>query len=356
MSQEKAPALSSRAQDILAGIVDTYTQTGQPVGSKALVEKESLRLSPASVRNVMQDLEKMGFLTHPHTSAGRVPTEQGYRYYAQKLVEVDELDDALKQEIKSKIKPGKSMGMVLKDVSSTLSEITGCAGLVTAPKREMDPLEQVEFIRLSGDRVLVVMVTASGEIENRMIEVPAFIDTNELNKASKEMKRLIAGQTLDQARDQLIANLAEQKGQVNSMIDQMMQAAHEWGQPVVSDGAMVVAGSTNLFQYPELVREKLQSLVKMFEEKRLLMALMEEVKLGQGVQVYIGQDCPLAEVKDLTADCTIIASSYGSPDKNIVGSLGVIGPMRMNYKQTIGLVNYTGRLLGQALSRQEDRT
>jgi heat-inducible transcriptional repressor len=355
MNTDKAPALSDRAQEILGGIVDTYTQTGQPVGSKTLVETGRLKLSPASVRNVMQDLEKMGYLTHPHTSAGRIPTEDGYRYYAKKLVEVDNLDETLKQEIKSKIKPGKNLSTIIKDVSGALSEITGCAGLVTAPKREADPLEQVEFIRLSGDRVLVVMVTASGEIENRMIEVPAFIDTNELNKASKEMKHLIAGQTLDQAREQLIANLAEQKGQVNSMIDQMMQAAHEWGQPVVSDGAMVVAGSTNLFQYPELVREKLQSLVKMFEEKRLLMALMEEVKHGQGIQVYIGQDCPLAEGKDLTADCAFVASPYSSKDKKVVGSLGVIGPMRMNYKQTIGLVNYTGQLLGQALSQQEER-
>ncbi|MFZ2619277.1 MAG: heat-inducible transcriptional repressor HrcA [Alphaproteobacteria bacterium] len=352
--------LSERACQILTDVVESYSSTGQPVGSKALVEGGKLDLSPASVRNVMQDLEKQGLLMHPHTSAGRIPTESGFRYYATQLVQLDkaEVSDAAKKAIASVITPSKSKTTLIKDVSDVLGELTGCASLVTAPKREDDPLEQVEFIRLSGDRVLVVMVTSGGHIENRMIDVPAFIDTDELNKASKELKKLIAGQTLDQARQNMILGLAEQRGRVNEMIDQMMLAAHEWGRPTVSDGAMVVAGSNNLFRYPELVRDKLQGLVKMFEEKRLLMALMEEVKRGHGVQVYIGAENPLVQLaaaeayhsKDVIQDCAMIASAYGNKADNIIGTLGVIGPLRMNYKHTVGLVNYTGKMLSALLT------
>ena len=349
MGTAKTENLNERGQQILADIVDAYSEDGQPVGSKALAQKSKLNLSAASIRNVMQDLEKKGYLTHPHTSAGRVPTESGFRYYATQLVEVDQLNDDLKKDIRSVVTQKKEMKSLIKDASNLIGELTGCAGLVTAPKFEKDPLEQIEFVRLSGDRVLVVMVTLSGKIENRVIEVPAFIDMEDLNKASMDMRKVIAGQTLDDAREQLIANLAEQKGQVNAMIDQMMQAANEWGQPVVNDGAMVVAGSTNLFQYPEIVRERLQKLIKMFEEKRLLMSLMEEVKHGEGVQIYIGQDSE-ASAK---GDCAIVANSYGCQNRNIIGTLGVIGPQRMNYKQAIGVVNYTSKLLSQALAQQE---
>ncbi|MDD9912208.1 MAG: heat-inducible transcriptional repressor HrcA [Alphaproteobacteria bacterium] len=345
MTKQQKPQITERAERILADVVNSYSQTGQPVGSKVLVETSKLNLSPASVRNVMQDLEKQGLLTHPHTSAGRIPTEEGFRYYATNLVEVDDLDSSVKKELKAKVTSGKNISDIITDVSDVVGEITGCASLVVAPKKQADPLEQVEFIRLSGDRVLVVIVTAGGEIENRVINVPAFIDTKELNNASKEMKKFLAGQTLDQAREQMIEAIAEQRGRVNEMIDQMMAAANEWGQPTVSDGAMVVAGSTNLFQYPEIVREKLQNLVKIFEEKRLLMALMEEVKHGDGVRIYIGKDSPVSKA----GDCSVVASSYGCKSNNIIGTLGVIGPMRMDYKKTIGIVNYTSKLLTSVL-------
>lgn len=349
MENKSTLNLTDRAQQVLADVVDVYAQSGVPVGSKALVDMGKLQLSPASIRNVMQDLEKQGLLTHPHTSAGRIPTEEGFRYFANNLVAVDDIDKDIKKEIDKQVTADKDVKLIIKDVSRVLGEITNCASLVTAPKRTQDPLEQVEFIRLSGDRVLVVMVSAAGSVENRIIEVPAFIDTDELNKASSHMKTLIAGQTIGQAKEQLIENLAEQRGRVNEMLDQMMDAANQWGQPVVSDGAMVVTGSTHLFQYPELVREKLQGLIKMFEEKRLLMALMDEVQQGEGVQVFIGKDSGLAGMDDYS----IVASQYGSDDKQILGTLGVIGPMRMNYKHALGVVNYTGQLLSRIINEKE---
>lgn len=343
------PELNARAAQVLADVVENYGASGEPVGSKALVESGKYQLSGASIRNVMQDLEQAGLLMSPHTSAGRVPTEQGYRYYAQKMVEASEPNAAVKRELEAQVNPSKPMSVLVQDVSSTLSSLTNCAAMVSAPKSDNDPLAQMEFLRLGDNRVLVVMVTKAGEIENRVIEVPEFISAEDLQKAAMSLKPVVMGQTLDQARMAMIAALAEQKGQVNAMIDQMMQAAHEWGQPVTADGAMVVAGSTNLFQYPELVRDKLQSLVKVFEEKRLLMALVEEVRQGSGVKIFVGRDVPVVGSEGLAQEVSVVASPFGNASKTLVGSVGVIGPLRMDYKKTLGIIDYTSKLLAKTV-------
>lgn len=349
MDNSKKPQqdIGSRAAQVLADVVETYGTKGEPVGSKALVESGKYQLSGASIRNVMQDLEHMGLIKSPHTSAGRIPTEAGYRYYAQHLVETVEPEDAVKQAIQSQINPSKGLAQLTRDVTSVLSQVTNCAALVTAPKRDNDTLETMEFIRLSNNRVLVVMVTKSGEIENRMMEVPEFISADDLKKAAKTLGPIVMGHTLEEAKAAMLAGMAEQRGQVNAMIDQMMQAANEWGQPVTADGAMVVAGSTNLFQYPEIVRDKLQGLIKVFEEKRLLVTLVEEVRASNGVKIFVGGDVPVLGAEDLA----VVASPYGKHDetRKLVGTVGVIGPMRMDYKHTMGVVDYTRSLLDAAL-------
>lgn len=345
----KTPSdLSPRAAQVLADVVETYGASGEPVGSKALVDSGNYQLSGASIRNVMQDLEGLGLIKSPHTSAGRIPTESGYRYYAQHLVEASEPEEAIKQAIASQISASKSLTQLTRDVTSALSQVTNCAALVTAPKHENDPLETMEFIRLSNNRVLVVMVTKNGEIENRIMDVPEFISADDLKKAAQALQPMVMGQTLEQAKNAMIAGLAEHRGQVNLMIDQMMQAANEWGQPVTADGAMVVAGSNNLFQYPELVRDKLQGLVKVFEEKRLLMTLVEEVRLGSGVKIFVGGDVPVLGAEDMA----VVATPYGTktPERKLIGTVGVIGPMRMNYKQTLGVVDYTRNLMDSVLN------
>lgn len=344
----KPSDLSTRAAQVLADVVETYAGNGEPVGSKALVDSGRYQLSGASIRNVMQDLETLGLIKSPHTSAGRIPTESGYRYYAQHLVEASEPDEAVKQAISSQISASKSLTQLTRDVTSALSQVTNCAALVTAPKHDHDPLETMEFIRLSNNRVLVVMVTKNGEIENRMMDVPEFISAEDLQKAARTLQPMVMGQTLEQAKAAMIAGLAEQRGHVNAMIDQMMNAANEWGQPVTADGAMVVAGSTNLFQYPELVREKLQGLVKVFEEKRLLMTLVEEVRQGNGVKIFVGGDVPLIGAEDMA----VVASPYGNKpgsERKLIGTVGVIGPLRMNYKHTLGVVDYTRNLMDSVL-------
>jgi heat-inducible transcriptional repressor len=349
--QDSSLNLNERSRRVLSDLVDIYTETGQPVGSKALVENSQLGLSGASYRNVMREIEEMGLLTHPHTSAGRVPTAEGFRFYAKNLVQATKPTQKIKAELASRIIPGRNKRDTLKDVSNTLSQLTGCTGLITAPKREQEALDQIEFLRLSNGKVLAVLVSNTGKIENRVIEVPDFVDVEALNNASAELKRHIAGQTLGEARDQMLANLAEQRGRINEVIDQMMDAAHQWGEPSVTDGALMIAGSNNLFQYPELVRERLQNLVSMFEEKRTLMALMDEVQRGEGVQIFVGKDAPV----DIGDDTAVIASGYGSKNNNTLGTLGVIGPLRMNYKQTIGIIDFTSRLLSKTWEEEEQK-
>ncbi len=341
--------LNPRSQSILSDLVDLYTESAEPVGSKTLVETSKLNLSPATVRGVMSDLEKKGFLASPHTSAGRIPTEEGFRYYAKNLITAEKVNAKLRKKIDEVVSSSKDINVIIKDVSHTIGEMTGCAGLVSAPTYEQDPLEKLEFVRLSGDKVLAVMVYKSGKIENRVIDVPAFVSMEELNSAATQLKDVVDGETLGHAKDKLVSNIAEKKKEINTLLDNMMAAADEWGQPVVSDGALVVAGSTNLFMYPELVRDQLKGLVQMFEERRMLMALLEEVQKGEGVQIFVGADAPLEVAKN----CSIVASTYGTEDKKIIGTLGVVGPMRMNYKQTVGLVDYTSRLLSQIVSEQE---
>lgn len=349
MSKQQQLKLNERAQHVLSELVDIYTETGQPVGSSTLVERSKLDLSGASFRNIMREIEGMGLLTHPHTSAGRIPTAEGFRFYANNLVRVADPSKKWKAEIGSKILQGRQNKESLRELSNTLSSITGCTALISAPKRTEDELERIEFLRLSDGKVLAILVNASGKIENRVIEVPDFVDVAELNQASNDMKKIIAGQTLGEAREQLISYMAEQRGRINEVIDQMMSAAHQWGEPTVTDGALVVAGSNNLFQYPELVRERLQGLIRMFEEKRTIMALMDEVQKGEGVQIFVGKDAPL----DLGEDTSLIASSYGDKGTRTLGTLGVIGPLRMNYNQTIGLVDFTSKMLTNAMQSGE---
>lgn len=342
-------SLTERAKTVLQDIVDIHTQTGEPVGSKALVEQSKLGLSSASYRNVMADLEKNGYLISPHTSAGRVPTESAYRFYAQNLVEVDDLSADLKSKIEEKVNNGDTVKEILNSVSDMLSEMTNCTGLVMAPRLDMSTLKQVEFLRLEADKVLAVIVTNDGEIENRVIQVPASISIEELNKSSKHLREIVEGRTLADARVAMMQELMEQKNHVDNLMSEMMEAAETWAEPQGSDTALVVAGSNNLFQYPELVRDQLKSLFNAFEEKRMLMALMNKVQDGHGVQIYVGADCPV----DGASGVSMIGTTYGSEDKKTVGTIGVIGPMRMDYKKTIQVVNYTGKLLSKALSSPE---
>ena len=335
--------LRGRQGDVLKEIVDVYTQTGQPVGSKTVSERLPAKLSPASVRNVMADLEGLGMLQSPHTSAGRIPTEGGLRYYANGLVQVSKIDKALEKELKKHIDDGSNLDDVMTKASQILGQVTGCAGLIWAPRQEEDTLNQAEFVRLSGERVLVILVTESGQIENRMIMVPDSISAQELQLAAFELNKVIKGLTLPEARARIVKALQKQKMALDEMMDDFIDGSDSEKDSL---GSLVVGGSQNLFSYPELVRDQLQQLFHVFEEKKLLIGLIDQMRRGDGVQIFIGADCPLEVAKD----CAMITADYGSEDKKTIGTIGVIGPMRMNYAQNIALVDYTARMLSQTVN------
>lgn len=335
-------ALRGRQGDVLKEIVDVYTQTGQPVGSKTVSERLPAKLSPASVRNVMAELEEKGYLQSPHTSAGRIPTENGLRYYANGLVQVSRIDKKLERELAKRLEDGTNLDEVMNEASQILGQVTGCAGLIWAPQQEEDTLDQVEFVRLSGERVLVILVTESGQIENRMILVPDSVSAQDLKVAAYELNKVIKGLTLPEARQRIVKALQEQKMALDEMMDDFMDD----GGKADDINSLIVGGSQNLFSYPELVRDQLQQLFQVFEEKKLLIGLIDQMRRGDGVQVFIGADCPL----DVAKDCAMITADYGSEDKRTLGTIGVIGPMRMNYAQNIALVDYTARMLSQTVN------
>jgi heat-inducible transcriptional repressor len=338
--------LNERYTHILRDVVDVYTETGQPVGSKYLAERQGYDLSSATVRNAMADLETLGLLTSPHTSAGRVPTEEGFRYYVKSLAHVPtDLDARVKAELDRRLTPlvdtpgaANRFPAVMRDVSRLLAQLTSCAGLVLAPKVAPSTLTQIEFLRLGGDKVLVVLVTDSGAVENRLIRVPLTINDSQLKAAGDQLRGVVRGKTLSEAYAAILDTLTRERMAVDALMGEMMG-----GLTPDSENALMVGGSQNLFGYPELMRDRLQELFRVFEEKRLLAGLLAETARGDGVQIYIGTECPLEAAKD----CAMVTSTYGSADKRLVGTLGVIGPLRMNYRQTIALVDYTAKVLGR---------
>lgn len=337
------PEIHGRQGDVLKEIVDVYTQTGLPVGSKTVSERLPAKLSPASVRNVMAELEDKGYLQSPHTSAGRIPTESGLRYYANGLVQVSKIDKKLEKELAKRLEDGTSLEQVMNEASQILGQVTGCAGLIWAPKQEEDTLELVEFVRLAAERVLVILVTESGKIENRMILVPDSISAQDLKIAAFELNKVIKGLTLPEARQRIVKALQQQKMALDEMMEDFLADDISQSSDINN---LIVGGSQNLFSYPELVREQLQQLFHVFEEKKLLIGLIDQMRRGDGVQVFIGADCPL----DVAKDCAMITADYGSDDKKTLGTIGVIGPMRMNYAQNIALVDYTAKMLSQTVN------
>ena len=331
--------INDRPGHVLKEIIEVYTETGQPVGSKTIAERLPVTLSSATIRNVMADLEEMGLLASPHTSAGRIPTEQGLRLYVRGMVTVEDLNRAVQQRMQQDLAQAVNFQQVVNSASRMLAQVSGCAGLVLAPRHNEERLHQVEFVRLSGDRVLVVLVSQTGNVENRIIHVPPHITANDLREAAHQLNQVAQGLTLHEAQQTIFQTLKQHKLALDQMMDHMFDLG------MANETTLVVGGSQNLFSYPELVRERLHGLFEAFEEKRLLIGLLDQVKKGDGVQIFIGAECPL----EVARDCTMITSTYASQDQRVVGTVGVIGPMRMNYKQNIALVDYTARLLSRAL-------
>ena len=351
MSQESRDdsPLGERAQQLLRVLVESYIRDGQPVGSRSLSRDSGLNLSSATIRNVMADLEVGGFVTSPHTSAGRVPTPKGYRFFVDTLLRVQPLQEAAAADIRRRLGRNDDSRTLVSAASQLLSSLTQMAGLVTLPSTQAASLTQIEFLPLSDNRVLAILVFDDREVQNRILQLERPYPAEELRRAATVLNEQFCGRTLDQVRQALLDELSVTRERLNQGMAGAISVAQQLfpeAQPGDGDMEYVMAGETNLMGFAELSSvEKLKRLFEAFNEKRDLLNLLDLSLKGQGVQIFIGQESGY----QILDDCSVITAPYSS-DNGAVGVIGVIGPTRMDYERVIPVVDLTARLLGSALN------
>jgi heat-inducible transcriptional repressor len=341
-------ALSERAQQLLRALIENYIRDGQPVGSRVLSRDSGLQLSSATIRNVMADLEEGGFVTSPHTSAGRIPTDKGYRFFVDTLLQVQPLDGAAVTEIRRQLDATHdSKKALVAAASQLLSSVTQLAGIVTLPRSPAATTTQIEFVALSENRVLVILVFDDREVQNRIIQLERHYGAEELKRASNYLNAQLRGRTLGELRSELLRQLRETHEDMN----QIMLDAISVAQRIFADGEKerfeyVMAGETNLMGVAELSSvEKLRRLFEAFNEQRDVLHLLDHSLGAVGVQIFIGHESGY----QILDDCSVVTAPYTSGDA-VVGVLGVIGPTRMAYERVIPIVDMTAKLLGAALN------
>ncbi len=339
---------SERAQQILRALVQEYIREGQPVGSRTLSRSTGLHLSPATIRNVMSDLEELGFIAAPHTSSGRIPTVKGYRFFVDTLVKLQPVGaedvERLQQQIEKRlIGDGKGLAMA---ASSALSSLTSLAGLVTVPRQPRLVLRQIEFLPLSGKRVLAILVTNDAEVQNRILHMDRDYAEDELRRAANYLNERFIGADITSIRARILDELQRTRESMNRLMLDTIQIAERAIGMDRAPAEYVMAGETKLMDFHELSDvDKLKQLFEAFSKQRELLALLDQSVLAEGVQIFIGEESGYR----LLDGCSIVTAPY-AVDGQVVGVLGVIGPTRMAYERVIPIVDITARLLGSALN------
>ena len=340
--------LGERAQQLLRTLIESYIRDGQPVGSRALSRESGLQLSAATIRNVMADLEELGFVASPHTSAGRVPTDKGYRFFVDTLLQLRPLDDAATAEMRRHFEASRDNSTeLIATVSQLLSSATQLAGVVTLPRARQASVTQMEFVGLSENRVLVVLVFNDREVQNRIIQLERHYSADELKRASNYLNEQFRGRSLRQVREELLRQLSEARAHMNQiMLDAIAVAQQVFDAGSEDKVEYVIKGETNLMGVAELTSvEKLRRLFEAFNEKRDFLHLLDQSLKAEGVQIFIGHESGYR----ILDDCSVVTAPYGDRDA-VVGVLGVIGPTRMAYERVIPIVDVTAKLLGAALN------
>jgi heat-inducible transcriptional repressor len=338
--------LDTRARRLLRALIAQYIRDGQPVGSRTLARQSGLDVSPATIRNVLADLEEIGLVAAPHTSAGRIPTTQGYRVFVDSLLEVKPLAEPELTRLRAELNPSAGTQDLLNSVSGLLSAATQFVGLVTVPRREAFAFRHIDFVALDGRRVLVILVFTDHEVQNRVIEMARPYTPSELEQVANYLNAHYAGLSLEQIRNRLVTELDEARTAMNSS----MQATIEMAGAALDIGAgedVVLTGQTNLMGLHEMANlERLRDLFEAFNRKRELLQLMERCIHARGVRLFIGEESGLSPLDQ----CSLIAAPYGTGGQ-VLGVLGVIGPTRMAYERVIPMVQAAAQLLSGALNR-----
>ncbi|CCG08972.1 heat-inducible transcriptional repressor HrcA [Pararhodospirillum photometricum] len=340
-------ALDERSREIFGQIVDTFVETGEPVGSRTLSRRLSVSLSPATIRNVMADLEEMGLLYAPHTSAGRLPTEEGLRLFVSGLLELGGLAADERRQIETKVNAaGKSLDEALSEATSVLSGLSRCAGLVLAPKVDAS-LKHIEFVPLGPGRALVIMVTGNGIVENRVLEVPQGLPPSALAEATNYLNAHLAGRTLDEARATIQDDLAQHRDRLDELASRVVQAGIATWSGGERRGELIVRGQSHLLADVTALQdlERIRGLFDALETREHVLRILDLVNSAEGVQIFIGAENALFSV----SGCSMIVAPYLNSREEIVGAIGVIGPTRINYRRIIPLVDYTSKVISRLM-------
>jgi heat-inducible transcriptional repressor len=351
MAADTSPTIpNDRAQHLLRVLIQRFIRDGQPVGSRTLSKDSGLDLSPATIRNVMSDLEGMGLVSAPHTSAGRIPTGQGYRMFVDTLVRYREPKDGDMEKLRSQLAgsaddPGRLVG----SVSRMLSDVTSLAGVVSVPRGQQATLRQIEFLPLSDNRILAILVINDREVQNRILHVDREYTASELTQAANFINEHYAGNAMPAVRDRLIDDLETLRSSMNqTMIDIIGVAQSAMDEAGELDSEFVLAGETKLMDFAELSDvDTLRGLFEAFSRKRLILDLLNRSIDADGVQVFIGEESGYK----ILDDCSVVTAPY-QLDDDTVGVLGVIGPKRMAYDRIVPIVDLTARLLRSTLGER----
>jgi heat-inducible transcriptional repressor len=344
------PPLGERPREVFRHLVEAFLASGEPVGSRTLSQRLPLALSPASIRNVMADLETMGLLYAPHTSAGRVPTEKGLRLFVDGLLEVGDLEPQERGIIEGRMSgSGRRLEDVLTQATTLLSGLSRCAGLVVTAKHDA-PLKHVEFVQVGPGKALVIMVSEDGQVENRIIDTPRGLPVSALLEASNYLNARLAGRSLDAARAEILAELESERAILDSLTAKIVAeglATLAGPGADVDNKVLIVRGASHLLDSVEAQAdiERIRTLFDDIERKADLIRLLELAKEGDGVRIFIGSENRLFSL----SGSSIVAAPYANAAGKIVGVIGVLGPTRLNYGRIIPMVDHTAKVIGRLL-------
>jgi len=338
--------LSERAREVFRQIVDAYVETGEPVGSRTVSRRLGLGLSPATIRNVMADLEDAGLLFAPHTSAGRLPTDLGLRLFVDGLLQLGDLSEAERHAIEAQCNAaGRSLPEVLEQASEMLSGLSNCAGVVVAPKSER-PLKHLEFVHLGPGRALVVLVTADGHVENRLIDLPMGLPASSLIEAGNYLSARLVGRTISEARVEILREVEQQRAQLDELATRVVEAGLAiWTGGDTGTGALIVRGQSHLLDDVQGTEdlERVRALFAALETKEAFARLLGAAESADGIRIFIGAQNELFGV----TGCSVVIAPYRSTGDRVVGAIGVIGPTRIDYARIIPMVDYTAKVVGR---------
>lgn len=348
-SETPVPELSERAQCLLKALTERYIREGQPVGSRTLAREAGLELSPATIRNVISDLEEFGLVRSPHTSAGRVPTVQGYRLFVDTLLSVQPLEHSLLDELELNLGADTDSRELVETASTLLSDVTRLAGVVTIPRREHASIQRVEFLPLSDQKVLAILVINDKEVQNCILAMDRNYNASELQQYSNFLNEQFAGKEIHSVRATLVSELRETRENLNRMMATAMDMADRVLGEAERGSDYVLAGQANLMEFNELCNiTTLRHLFEAFNERRHILNLLDQCVESEGVQIFIGEESGY----EMLDECSLVTAPY-TVDGQILGVLGVIGPTRMAYERVIPIVNATARILSAALNPRD---